>query len=393
MDRYANSARFIRETCDRSDLSTYDPYDIWQTRMGFLVKDAYNRHPRLALPGAAALTLFDSYINNRSRLFYRRREYPIVRALAAQSLLNLHDANPDRRLTDKAAEHLEWLVDNSCTGFSGPCWGLGFRYAVDAGLVYGPNTPLTTMTPYALEAFVRHFQITGNERWIEVIDGIRRFLDHDVAIMEETEDYLVTSYSNQHDRKVVNAVSYVMFCYSLLRPFAESTDAVDEHIEKLYRYLALNQNPDGSWWYSPQGNSFIDCFHSCFVLKNVIKTARVVPLADSALLVEKGYDYIVSNMFDTERGLMRRFSRANKPGLIAWDLYDNAEMLNLATLRGDQTLANALEKNIANAFVDNDRIYSQIDRFGVRLGPGFLRWAILPYLFALSLLVKDSAKA
>jgi len=70
--------------------------------------------------------------------------------------------------------------------------------------------------------------------------------------------------------------------------------------------------------------------------------------------------------------------------LVRYDLYDNAEMLNLAILRGDTTLIESLPPLIEKKFMKGDDIFSQIDFLGVRRNRNHLRWAVMPYLYALS---------
>src|SRR6266568_2132984 len=60
----------IEHFCVRNDLSTYDPYDIWKTSLGFQIKNLYNHRPRFGLIPAAVLALFDDLVNNNWRLFY-----------------------------------------------------------------------------------------------------------------------------------------------------------------------------------------------------------------------------------------------------------------------------------------------------------------------------------
>jgi hypothetical protein len=365
------------------------------TSWGYRVKDSYNRRPRRTLVPAAALTLFDLFLNNRSRLFYSRREYPIVRALAALTSLNYYEQSREQRYCDEARRHLEWLRENSCVGFSGPCWGLGFDYAVSADVHYDANTPLTTMTPYALEAFVRYEALCSDGRYLDTIQGIFRFFESDVQVMEETEDYLVTSYSTFRDRRVVNAVSYTLFAYSLCLPYLDEPQQqkAQQKIRKLYAFVADQQQADGSWYYSPDGQSFIDCFHSCIILKNLIKASRVVDLPDCDQRVERGYTYLKQNFYVANRGLFKRFSVANKPSLIQFDLYDNAEFLCLAAIRGDSELVSKLSGSIRQTFIRGEQIYSQLDRFGFLHNADHLRWAVLPYLYARSVLglTKDEA--
>ncbi len=373
-------AALIERFCAQEDLSTYDPYDMWKTRAGFEIKRLYNRS-RWFAPLAVAAAAAD-LLNNRRRLFYKKQEYAAVRAFAAMALLNLYEKQPDARFLDYARRHLEWLAAHRSAGYKGYGWGLGFRHTVSRALLHDANTPFAVITPYALEAFVRFRRIAGGAQYQHVIDGIRRFFDEDIQVMHEDDETLATSYGPSRDRIVHNAVSYTMYAYALLLP-----DGVEAKIRKLYRYLRNAQRPDGSWFYAAGAGSFIDCFHSCILLKNLVKTNRIVPLAGCMDVVYAGYKYLHSHMLDTRRFLFKRFSVRNKPSLIRYDLYDNAEMLNLALLLGDRHVADKLLASIDRHFRAGQDIYSQIDLFGARRSKNTLRWAVMPYLYALSQMV------
>ncbi len=393
MQAFFDAERFRREVCARDDLCTSDPYDIWITSLGFRVKHLYNKNRILGLLPAALLTLFDMYINNRTRWFYAPREYPIVRAWAVLILLRQYRVSGADELLAQARSHLDWLLANACEGYSGPCWGLGFEYAVSANFAYSSNMPLSTMTPYALEALVGFTSLVRDDEYEKAIVGVFEFLEHDLEIMEETTEYLVTSYAAMRDRKVINAVSYTMYSYALLMPYIDPSQRSDvlEKIGKLHAYVAMNQNDDGSWYYSPEGNSFIDCFHSCIVIKNLIKTHRIAPDLIDLQGIERGYEYLLKEFFVPEHGLYKRFAKANKPSLVRFDLYDNAEMLNLMTLMRDYERAKALHVEISKAFISADGIHSQIDRFGLRQNSNTLRWATMPYLYALGGLIPENS--
>jgi hypothetical protein len=387
MSRLSNSPPELRERLAGDNLRTHDLYDIWKTPLGIRVKKLFNRNRYIGLGPSAILTIIDLYLNDHFHVGYMRQEYPIARAWAALILLNEHQNKKDQSLLGLAARHLEWLVDNSCTGYSGPCWGLAFDYAVSADFHYDENTPLTTMTPYALEAFVRYQNITGDARFNHVIRGINDFLQQDVPILEETDEYAVTAYSTIADRRVINAVSYVLYSYALMLPFLDNRSRLrcEAMIPKLYTFITRNQQNNGSWYYSPDGNSFIDCFHSCIVLKNLKKASALTVLKDVDSVIDRGYRYLKDNLFVPKRGLFKRFSVTNKPGLIDFDLYDNAEMLNLSMLLGDHELAESLHNEILRHFVRGRTVYSQIDVLGIRHRPNTLRWAVLPWMYSLSL--------
>jgi hypothetical protein len=284
--------------------------------------------------------------------------------------------------------HVEWLARNHSSNCSGYGWGLGFEHAATAKVIYDKNTPFSTITPYPLEAFVSYRDVTEDTQFDHVIRGVYDFLEHDIKIMIENERHLVTSYGTTRDRVVINAVSYTLYSYALLRDFVDNGNRrnVNDKIVRLYQFVKDQQRGDGSWLYSPENKSFIDCFHSCIVLKNIVKADRLVELEGAKQLVDRGYKYLKANFADKQSGLFRRFSLQNKPSLVKFDLYDNAEMLNLGILMRDWGLVERLSRAIAQTFRRGMDVYSQVDIFGRRYNKNMLRWAVMPYLYALSFL-------
>jgi hypothetical protein len=375
----------IRRHCLREDLSTPDPYDRWCTAVGRRLKAFYFGHRWAGLGPVAVWSLVDMCLDGL--LPAGRREYPVVRAVAAQSLLNLYEQEPDGALLAAARRHLDWLLEHACAGWSGPCWGLGFPNVISSTLQYDASVPYSTMTPYALEAFVRYTDVTGSSSYAPAIRGIFRFFARDLKVMDGGDGrWMATSYTPLRDRVVVNASSYNMYAHALCLEFVGSAEraAAMDRLVRLYRFVKRSQRADGSWLYAPGGRPFIDCFHSCIVLKNIVKTARIVELEGARETVEAGYRFLLERLYDAGTGLFRRFALANKPGLVRFDLYDNAEMLNLALLLGDLERAARLRGAIFRHFYRAPDLYSQIDRFGVRRRKNTLRWAVMPLLYALS---------
>lgn len=375
----------------QDQLLTYDPYDIWKTKIGYYVKKLYNYNKLSGLPFAALLTFFDIYINNKTRLLYKKQEYPIVRAFAAMSLINLYRRYGNDEYITHAKKHIDWLVDNACSGYSGYCWGIRFKYPVTRNLIYDDNTPFATITPYVLEALHQYNSILRDNSTERVIKSIFDFLDKDIQVIYQDDHSMATSYGPVKDRIVINSLSYTMYAYSLLAEYYlddKSAKEANSRASKIYNYIASKQNMDGAWFYSVDCNSFIDCFHSCFVLKNIIKTKHYLDLHDSDSIITRGYNYLLENFYDHDNGLFRRFSVSNKYSLIKFDLYDNAEMLNLAYMLNDshtvKTLCNSIEKN----FFEGVDLYSQLTISGIRVNKDTLRWAVMPYIYALSKIYK-----
>lgn len=383
---------YLLNLCLSSDLRTYDPYDIWKTHIGLKVKNFFNVNPILGFVPALGLGIYDQFLNNGLRWGYQKQEYPIVRALAAQVLLNEYAKSPTLPVLKGIQNHLNWLELNTCQGFSGPCWGLGFKWPAQRGIIYNSNTPHSTHTPYALEAFHLYTQMEGDKKFVSLIENCFEFYERDLQVMYEDSNVLATSYGPSMDRIVTNSVSYTLYSYAIfLEYFPELQNYIHTKIAKLYRFISNSQSREGSWLYSPNDpHSFIDCFHSCIVLKNLLKTKKYLFIEGLDKVVFRGYEYITEEFMDVKTGLFKRFTKSNKPSLIRFDLYDNAEVLNLANMIGDISLVNKLEKAIKSNFTQGNKIFSVIDSLGNRRNENTLRWAVLPYIYTLSTLNREN---
>jgi hypothetical protein len=97
-------------------------------------------------------------------------------------------------------------------------------------------------------------------------------------------------------------------------------------------FVIESQNTDGSWFYSIDGKrDFVDHFHTCFVLKALVKIEELTGCSQSTEAIERGVAYYVGNLFD-EHVLPKPFSQAPRLTVYRRELYDYAECINLATL-------------------------------------------------------------
>jgi hypothetical protein len=382
-----NDPDLIKSIFCKNELLSYDPYDIWKTKLGITARKIFYKNKCLGIIPAGILTIFDLYINNHLRLGYKKQEYPVVRALAALTLINLYESDEDIANLQFAKIHIDWLINNSSQGYHGCCWGLGFNWVYSKNKTYDKNTPFSTHTPYPLEALIKYYKITKELPLLNSIKSIFQFLEHDLKVMEENADTLVISYGINKDRIVTNANAYIMYMYALLLKFIpEKKEYIENKIYKIYNFIRAVQCKNGSWLYSPyDNNSFIDCFHSAFIIKNIIKTNALLKLENHESVVNNGYQYILNDFLEKNDFLFKRFSINNKISLIKFDLYDNAEMLNLALLVGDLDTSSKLDIAIKKKFINNNNfISSSIDIFGLVKNKNHLRWAVAPYLYALS---------
>ena len=160
-----------------------------------------------------------------------------------------------------------------------------------------------------------------------------------------------------------------------------------EKAVRLFNFVKSRQNRDGSWFYyadTEKGN-FIDCFHSCFVLKNLIKFGRLAN-TDVSHIVNSGLGYLLRIFIDSQYNLARRFSISANPSLAKFDLYDQAELLNVLVMARWTALAKMLYGSVMEHFYipGKGTFGYQIDRFGILNRMTYLRWAVMPMIYALS---------
>ena len=368
----------------KEDLSSFDPYDVWKTKLGFKIKHFYNKNRDLAFLPSAMLFSLDLFFNKIFRNFYNKQEYPIVRAQAAIILLRIFKKNKNEDYLIFAKKNIDWLINNSSKGFNGLCWGLNFEWPVTNNLIYNSNEPFTTHTPYALESIHLFIKITGDNSYINYVKSIYNYYEKDVKQIVETENLLAVSYGTSPDRIITNAISYTLYAYSIFSKYIKN-NSIKVKRQKLFNFIESKQLNNGSWLYTPDSDdTFIDCFHTCFIIKNLIKSNKIEPIENANKLITDGYNYLMDNFYDEDFGLFKRFSVSNKQSIIKFDLYDNAEVLNLFNLLEKRRDFNKLKNNIENNFINGTDVYSMIDIFNIKRNKNTLRWAVVPFLKAIN---------
>ncbi len=364
----------------KEDLRTFDPYDLWFSGIGKKIKQHYHSHKLLMLPLAGGLTVLDWLGEGVLRkCCFTPRDYPIVRAQTALLLFSLFQQTQDANYLDHARIHLEHLRDTASSLAHGCGWGLPVDYAVSDSLVYPKATPMSTITPYAAEAFWKYRELCGDRTYDDLLERVFAFFEQDLTKILDDGEAMGFSYGPGPDRLVCNANSYTMYMLAQSKKREQNR----EKIQKIFRFIQREQNPDGSWFYGVD-SKFIDGFHSCFVLKNLLKTSRIMRLPGMEETIRRGVRFWREHLIDAEYGLCRRFVQNNKPSFLGFDLYDNAESISLAKLIGDRELAASLTEQSLKRFFHRGHFYSQIDRLGFLHYKDSLRWAVTPFLRALT---------
>lgn len=353
----------------------YDPYDIWATSYLGSLKQGWGTGSfvsKAVLPIVGVIELI-SPILFRRLMCLKKNCYPHVEAML--SYVSKTQSNEDLLL---------YFSENRVMD-SG--WGLPFAWYSKNG-VYGANIPYVTNTPYIMEALLRFaIQPSLYTESMELFHGTWAFLES-LKVMHESENELALSYAPiDEPRMVVNANSYAAFAYALhaVHGKQEAREIARKKCEMIVRWVVHQQGKDGSWLYyaDQDAGNFIDCFHSCFVVKNLLKVSKLLPDLSGVIqpVATLGWVYIRRELYDPASGLCRRFAVRAQRDPFRWDLYDQAEYLGLLVDFGLLEEAESFAARVENKFRKGEHWYCRIDVLNRRWGKDFLRWGIVPFWY------------
>jgi len=365
----------------------YDPYDLWATQLGVLTKKHFYKGKVLGKLAAVTVGGADWIFPNLARSLFscKPRYYPIVVAQevlirSQQHLINSQEAVVLLKLLKSIA------IDPS--GATGWAWGLGFPWMSKNGF-YGTRIPFVTHTPYVMEALIALSNVTVvKEESLSIFQDTWCFIES-LLRMYDGPDGLALSYAPvKEPRIVVNANAYAAFACGLHITYGDP--AIHERAKgmsvRLAHWVVSLQQSNGSWSYyadNDKGN-FIDCFHTCFILKNLLKISKLIPESRCFVIpsVNIGWSYLRDNFFDDAVGLCRRFVEQDIKDPFDWDLYDQAEYLSLLVDFELYDEAEHFSNHVAKRFQKRGAWYCRIDKLGSCWGKNFLRWGIVSFLYA-----------
>jgi hypothetical protein len=378
--------------------TSYDHQSFFAGPIGGAAKGLYYRHRRLGMLAVAPMIAFEAFVPAARRLFWKRQRLPIADAHYAMGFAFLAKG-ADRQLHYRRAVHfLQVLIDTRSATCARYTWGYPFDWVTVTGTLKS-GTPLITTVPYVYEAFEQVYRLDSDGRWLEVMKSIAEHVLRDYLEYPTSPDAASCSYTPPpaDNEGVINASAYRAF---LLTKAARdlSEGRYGEAAERNLNFVLQSQNPNGSWYYAmDEQRDFVDHFHTCFVLKALAKIQALTGDSRCADAVERGVDYYVRNLFDSQR-LPKPFSRRPRLTVYRRELYDYAECVNLGVLL--QGRFPELDANLTATVEDLQRRWKKRD--GSFRGRQLLlgwdnvpmhRWAQAQMFRSLSFLIDANAPA
>jgi hypothetical protein len=332
VEQVRKSVRRFADWLDRYGETSYDFQSLYASDLTRKAKALYYRRPLLGMMAVAPIIFCEAFVPAARQLFWKRQRFPIADAHYAMGLALLSQVFDHEEYYRRAVHFLEVLKSTRCPGYTNYCWGYPFNWETIRGTIR-EGTPLITTVPYVYEAFRNVWQIDHKDEWLQIMKSIAMHGLEDYRDFETSESASTCSYTPDPRQSVgvVNANAYRAF---LLMRAAE--DFSDERFRKVaernLNFVLECQNSDGSWYYANDGKRlFIDHFHTCFVLKALVKIEQMTGHRGCTEAIERGVQYYVGNLFDRD-GLPKPFSRRPRLTVYRRELYDYAECINLAVL-------------------------------------------------------------
>ncbi|HYJ91386.1 MAG TPA: hypothetical protein VEV84_08760, partial [Pyrinomonadaceae bacterium] len=332
---FENSICQFVEWLNHNGTTGYDPYDLWSTRYGTHTRRMFYRYGNAAALMVAPLVLADRLVPSIARIGTEKKPYATSHAHLILGLLKLYENGfgGKKDWLNRAAELADELEQIKIQGYSGDCWGYPFDWENRQGF-WPKNTPLITVTPYCFEALIALYKATGDSIYLERAQSVIQFALRDLNNIDRPGEAIASSYSPLDRSLVINASAYRAFI--LIKGSEIFSDAAAKEFgDALVQFVLDSQRRDGSWPYALEanGDDFVDHFHTCFVLKNLVKIYKIHSDPGICEAIERGYTYYKQKLFD-RHGLPKPFAEGGNK-LLRYSLYDFAEAISLGVLLRD----------------------------------------------------------
>jgi hypothetical protein len=311
---------------------SFDHQSYFAGPIGGRAKRLYYSKPALGILAVAPMIFSEAFVPAARRLFWKKLRFPIADAHYAMGFAYLYQAVKIEKYYDMAVHFLDELIDSRSPGYQNYCWGYPFNWVTRNG-TYPANTPFITSTPYMYEAFASVYQIDKEQKWLNIMHSIAEHALHDIKDFPTGPDAASCTYSPLPGETggVINASAYrALLLNSAFRDF-NKPEYRDTAMNNL-NFVISSQQVNGAWYYAMDDvRDFVDHYHTCFVLKALVKTQQMTGDDRFDECINKGVEYYTNNLFDDDH-LPKPFSKPPRLTVYKKELYDYAECINIGVL-------------------------------------------------------------
>jgi len=330
----------------------------------------WGRWPRIfAIQGVMRFPL------NLRPLFLTPKTYnPKGISLFVSGLLDRYECEGDDKYLRDAEKLLKLLITIRSPGqWSGICWG--YQYPWQDLNFYAPKgLPNAIVTSFVCEAFLRAYQVTHNQEYLDIVNDSAFFLTKDLPSLWDCDDELCLSYIPGKNEMRVMDVSILIGAVLAQLGKTTSNTFYSEMADRLVSYVVKRQTSDGAWFYTdPPEQSPIkhDNYHTGFILDALDRYLIINKDATLKQAYDKGLMFYAENLFNDD-GSPRWMSDQDYPH----DIHGAAQGILTFSRHADvypELLTNIINWTINNMYSARGRFYYQKGRFFTKKFT-LLRW-------------------
>lgn len=287
------AAAKLKKYIEHENFKGYDPVDIFNSIF-----------PLGWLPNIVKAAI--SQVHMRNPVNFRaiigiKKEY---NAMALGVLLKAYAMQYEHRQEPGDSQTMQYiferLIEISCKGKSGYCWGNNFDWVGRDGKV-AKNYPNLVTTCFVANGIYKYYQVTGEIRAKEVIAGIAAFIVKDIPRIE-TEHGICFSYTNLRMEACYNA--NMLAAETLAKNYSIfSNSEVLKLATRAVEFTIAHQQLDGHWNYSIDLENGIERqqidFHQGYLLLSLSEFVKYSGIDTQRIQqsLQRGIEYYKNRQF------------------------------------------------------------------------------------------------
>lgn len=194
----------------------------------------------------------------------------------------------------------ELLISMQSKGYSGACWGYNFDWQARRLFLFPKNTPTVVATNFCATALMDAFEITKNERYLNIALSAAEFVTKDLHRAPYKDGFLFSYSPLKGNDTVFNASllgsRLLSYCYHYTHN--------EEHrrlAEQSIKACCSGQREDGAWIYGMLPvQSWVDSFHTGYNLDALIAYQELTGDMKYNAYIEKGFEYYIRYFFEKD---------------------------------------------------------------------------------------------
>ncbi len=376
--------------CREHDFAGHDPFDALNSRLFRSTPLARSRNARF---------IWTQVVKRSPADFRSLARVPAQRNAKGIALFALAEISNYRRtrvdeVKKPVSSFLSQLLSMKLDGYAGACWGYNFDWQ-SRNFFASRDTPTIVPTAFAARALIEARQDLHDDQDLQddclrVARSVCDFILRDLPRTVDNERELCFSYAPDSATRIFNAS---LLAAEVLATVGKLTGEHEllESAKRATRYVANNQQPDGSWFYGTDAKqAWIDNFHTAYILFSLKRIIEVsVSGAEFQPALERGYQYWKNNFF-----LAEGWPKYYHDQLYPVDAHAAASaVVTFLKCRELDEDAPQLARKVASWTIENLRdgrgfFYYQRRRFYTVRKP-YMRWTQAWMLYALARLLEE----